>query len=370
MAENKVLMDEIKTLAYRGESEALATLLRKDAARVNMRLEENGGTALHVACGLGHTETALKLLELGADLNNKAIYGVTALHAACSGGHTNTALALLQKGANIHGKCQDPKTEKDTNGWTPLHLACKMSRIDTAIMLVQQGAEIDILNSYGKKPLDLLENEENKTAIEEAFISAHASKDKNDDDAEGAKPSDTPLAVYAPPPPVRLAESASPQTISPASLPENSPSINTSDDDVSVNGELATVTNSLGRLLQEIDQAEADSHAMDEIIAHERHDDLLVQQQSPIGEVTSFNEVSPEETFSQMAASSPDAFTDALQRLAAVHKSMMTTKDDRISELEQENKMLAESNQQLAEEIRIIKEHLGAIVKATSSGFR
>jgi uncharacterized protein len=67
---------------------------------LNERTPESGATALISAAGMGVTETAILLIEGGADLEVKNYEGSTALHAAAFLCHEEIVKALLANGAD------------------------------------------------------------------------------------------------------------------------------------------------------------------------------------------------------------------------------------------------------------------------------
>ena len=62
------------------------------------------GTPLHDACREGQVEVAMAVIDKGADLNARDMYGWTPLHHALSNGHTKVAMAVIDKGADIYIK--------------------------------------------------------------------------------------------------------------------------------------------------------------------------------------------------------------------------------------------------------------------------
>ena len=102
-------------------------------------------SALHCACRRGQTETALELIDLGADISAKDDNGNTPLHLACYNGHTDTVLALIARGADV--------SAKDVLGQTPLHYACLNAYTDTVLALIDCGADIDAKDKCGNTPL-------------------------------------------------------------------------------------------------------------------------------------------------------------------------------------------------------------------------
>ena len=67
-----------------------------------MQGSESGITPLHGAAGHGHAETAIALVEIGADVNARSESGITPLHEAAVHGHAETAMALIERGADVN----------------------------------------------------------------------------------------------------------------------------------------------------------------------------------------------------------------------------------------------------------------------------
>ena len=59
---------------------------------------------LHQAIFDGNVAEAKRLINGGADIDEKDKDGATPLHYAAANGHTETALALIKAGADIHAK--------------------------------------------------------------------------------------------------------------------------------------------------------------------------------------------------------------------------------------------------------------------------
>jgi ankyrin repeat protein len=71
--------------------------------------------AFYGACRNGHTAVAALLLERGADVNAKGVFGGTALHWAAINGHKDTVLFLLAHGADL--AIRDTKFNSTPEGW-------------------------------------------------------------------------------------------------------------------------------------------------------------------------------------------------------------------------------------------------------------
>lgn len=98
-------------------------------------LDDEGWTALALACREGFAECAKALLEAGSDPNMVCAGNCLPLHIACAGGHAGCAEALLAAGA-------DPNARDDL-GWTALHHCAADDHADLAELLIRSGANPD-----------------------------------------------------------------------------------------------------------------------------------------------------------------------------------------------------------------------------------
>ena len=71
--------------------------------------------AFYGACRNGHTAVAAWVLERGADVNAKRVFGGTGLHWAAINGHKDTAAFLLAHGADR--TIRDAKFDSTPEGW-------------------------------------------------------------------------------------------------------------------------------------------------------------------------------------------------------------------------------------------------------------
>jgi ankyrin repeat protein len=71
--------------------------------------------AFYRACRNGHTEVASLLLERGADVNAKGVFGGTGLHWSAINGHRQTVEFLLLHGADL--TLRDAKFDATPEGW-------------------------------------------------------------------------------------------------------------------------------------------------------------------------------------------------------------------------------------------------------------
>ena len=93
-----------------------------------------GISAIHMAAGRGHTEAVRLLLGHGADADRQDFFGRNPLMPAAGAGCLETVKLLLEKGANLHS-C-------DRLGQTPLHCAAKGDHIDVVKFLLQRKANL------------------------------------------------------------------------------------------------------------------------------------------------------------------------------------------------------------------------------------
>ena len=106
------------------------------------------------AARIGKTETARKLLSLGALVNFPDPNGITPLHYAIAGQSKlrNRDLGLVQmlidSGANINAQMSD--------GTTPLMLAINDNTADFAAMLIKAGADVKIKNNNCLNAADII----------------------------------------------------------------------------------------------------------------------------------------------------------------------------------------------------------------------
>jgi len=71
--------------------------------------------AFYCACRNGHTEVAALLLERGANVNAKGVFGGTALHWAAINGRKDTVAFLVARGADV--TIRDSKFDSTPEGW-------------------------------------------------------------------------------------------------------------------------------------------------------------------------------------------------------------------------------------------------------------
>ena len=158
---NAGVQPDIYEAAAIGDTERVEDLLAEDPLRLNSYSAE-GATPLALAAHFGHLETALFLIERGADLNAVALdpMRVTALHAALFGRQIETARMLIEPG----GVVQRAPTSSWPAGWSALHYAAGFGFLELIEQLLARGAYVGALDEDGRTPL--------KVAIEEDQIEA------------------------------------------------------------------------------------------------------------------------------------------------------------------------------------------------------
>ncbi len=151
------------------DDEESVTLLIKNGANVNLKINEEGDTLLHIAAS-GENLAIIKLLiEAGIDINAKGGGGDTALIHAITAPNNLTAIInfLLEKGADLNIKNDEGDTalivaiEVCTYGNNRIH----MQQIIKA--LIFHGANLDVTNIDGKNIMEIAEKKELEEMIED-----------------------------------------------------------------------------------------------------------------------------------------------------------------------------------------------------------
>lgn len=108
----------------------------------------DGETPLYLAAERGLVESALMLLEYGANPNTPNKEGIVPLFLAARGGHLELAKGLIKNKAavNFQGAQQNI---------APLHWAAHKEREDIALLLIKHGADILLKDKEGRTPLSM-----------------------------------------------------------------------------------------------------------------------------------------------------------------------------------------------------------------------
>ncbi|MEB3310246.1 MAG: ankyrin repeat domain-containing protein [Snowella sp.] len=128
----KLTVDALMTAAGEGQDEFVKTLIQ---AGLDIDTEdENGDTALHLACLEGHVSVVSALLALGANVNHRNHLGDTPLLIALLQDHPEIADQLLCAGANPHFANEEEM---------PVTLAVKNQQHKIIHLLLKAGVDPD-----------------------------------------------------------------------------------------------------------------------------------------------------------------------------------------------------------------------------------
>jgi ankyrin repeat protein len=111
---------------------------------------EDGFTPLHLACFTGGAEATRLLVERGADLealSTASFAKVRPLGTAAFARDHDSALVLLEAGADPNGPGE--------GGFTPLHTAAQNGDVELVRLLLEHGADPGATASDGRTPADL-----------------------------------------------------------------------------------------------------------------------------------------------------------------------------------------------------------------------
>lgn len=136
-----------------------------DAARVAELLDlvpghidafsNEGFTPVALAAHYGHVEATRLLIARGAGVGvvSRHPLEVTPLHAALFGRQVETALLLLEAGADVHARRGGAAWPR--SGWTPLHYAAGLGLDAMVGALIGRGADPRALDDEGRTPRDV-----------------------------------------------------------------------------------------------------------------------------------------------------------------------------------------------------------------------
>ena len=124
---------------------------------------------LHTACRNGYVATVKKILQQGADPNERSKHDLTPLHISVHYNMLHIIKILLENGADPNAKAQ--------NGYTPLAIACSNNQVQVAQTLLQHNADPDIESNRGITPLMLAAKDGNAQLLQ-LLLSSSASVNK------------------------------------------------------------------------------------------------------------------------------------------------------------------------------------------------
>ncbi|XP_065577154.1 serine/threonine-protein phosphatase 6 regulatory ankyrin repeat subunit C-like [Artemia franciscana] len=129
-----------------GDLEVIKMVLDK-GADVNAR-DIYGESPLHLAASSRCSQTVVEcLLKFGADVHIRNSEQLSPLHLAAHCGHTQTVECLLRSGADVNAR--------DVKDRSPLHLAARHGHTQTAECLSRCGAEVNARDVKDRSPLHL-----------------------------------------------------------------------------------------------------------------------------------------------------------------------------------------------------------------------
>lgn len=188
----------VQSIIINGYTTALEAMAAKDPAAVNFYLSHAGPFPLDLAIKSRQTETVAVLLRLGADPSSTVstdfgsanrpsllsrpartnnvrmlelllahgtpVYKSGALHEAAEWGRIDTARLLIQHGADVDELIPEENLRRADRslraGWTPSHIAAFNGKVDILKFLESSGARIQMEDTNGKTPAQLLEEYE------------------------------------------------------------------------------------------------------------------------------------------------------------------------------------------------------------------
>lgn len=110
---------------------------------------QDGKTAVHLACLHADVKILDALIERGCNINNRDAQGNTALHYACRNKNSlEMVRSLVTAGANVQAR------NKDT-GWVPMHEAASNGNLDAIKELLKHRVPHMPRTGYGELPTDL-----------------------------------------------------------------------------------------------------------------------------------------------------------------------------------------------------------------------
>ena len=152
---------------------------------------------LFSAAATGKLDDVTRLIQSGAEVNDKDEYDITSLHYAARYEHTAVVKCLTTNGANLKSRDKWGRTPlqvaesrgdratvdalkeaevlntADELGYTPLHYAAESGKPDIVKVLIKVGADVDAKDKDGDTPLHITAFN-GYTAIAKALLEAGA----------------------------------------------------------------------------------------------------------------------------------------------------------------------------------------------------
>jgi ankyrin repeat protein/L-ascorbate metabolism protein UlaG (beta-lactamase superfamily) len=133
---------EIHDAAAAGDLVKVKGLLEANPGLIESK-DNIGQTPLHIACTNQKVEIANFLIDKGADINARNIYGVPVLNYAINDGDECVPLVqrLLEEGAEVN--------VRNSDGGTPLHAVARTDNFKVARLLIEHGADLHSPGRHG-----------------------------------------------------------------------------------------------------------------------------------------------------------------------------------------------------------------------------
>ena len=113
--------------------------------------------ALRWGCQSGHLDVVKKLIEKGANVNQKYDYAKTALMKASEAGYLEIVKKLIEKGVDIN--------QKDYYDRTALMYASQEGHVEVVKELIKSSADVNQKDNYGSTAIAVAKNEEVRRGI-------------------------------------------------------------------------------------------------------------------------------------------------------------------------------------------------------------
>ena len=149
-------------------------MLLESALNLNLDVDaksDDGDGALHLASLYGKTAFVKELIAAGATVAVRDESGGTPLHDACASGH----LAIVHElclAATKNGTIMEYIHMTDEDGEQCLHLAARGEHHEIVSYLLENGADARSMNSDGRTPADVCEDESLANVLRQAAAAA------------------------------------------------------------------------------------------------------------------------------------------------------------------------------------------------------
>lgn len=140
----EIILNAERYLRKEVKLEEVLTLVERMSLFPDMT-DDHGNTILMNAIKTNQYSNALKLIEIGVDLNVQNSSRKTALNLAIDGNNNQIALKIIAAKVDLN--------IPDEFGETPLMHAVKINNLEITAKLLERGANVNMKNIYGNTPL-------------------------------------------------------------------------------------------------------------------------------------------------------------------------------------------------------------------------